>query len=310
MDIALEELKKERRLAASRLAEIDRAIIELSPNVERYINLRDFMSEKHDFTWLIGGFLARGTMSMLVADAGTGKSTLMAQLTLSLVHGKPFLGGRIEKPARVLLLAAEGARAAFQGRIRTAIRALGYADTPAFDSWLIHAQNFSDYRIDGGLGVMVREAKPDLVILDTIGYFATYDENKASEWKASIAVPLRALANETDTAFILVHHPPKMTEANKDYRDGRGTSAMKDDCDHFWRLDAVKGEPMQRTLVTVKNKYGAAWDMDLSFDAENAIFRLVNAAASPKAVPPPPPPKPKEPVRQISFTESRTEQEE
>ena len=126
MDIALEELKKERRLAASRLAEIDRAIIELSPNVERYINLRDFMSEKHDFTWLIGGFLARGTMSMLVADAGTGKSTLMAQLTLSLVHGKPFLGGRIEKPARVLLLAAEGARAAFQGRIRTAIRALGY----------------------------------------------------------------------------------------------------------------------------------------------------------------------------------------
>ena len=203
----------------------------------------------------------------------------------------------------MLLLAAEGARAALQGRVRTATRALGYAEGPPFESWLIHAPSFSDYRIDGGLGVVVRDAKPDLVILDTVGYFATYDENKAEEWKAAVAIPLRALANETDAAFILVHHPPKVTDANRDQRDGRGTGAMLADCDHFWRLDAVKGEPTQRTLVTRKNKYGAAWDMDLSFDAENAVFRLISA--EPTKPEPPPPPKAKEPVYQRSFTEPR-----
>jgi predicted ATP-dependent serine protease len=269
-------------------SEVDRLnglIAEISPPGKRFVNLSEFLSEQYDFSWLVGGLLARGALAMLVADTGLGKSTLMAQLTLCLVHARSFLGSRIQEPARVLMIQAEGARGAFQGRMNSATRALGLTERDAWDKWFIQAHDFDDFRIGGpGLEAIVKDSKPDLVILDTLGYFAKFNENDAVEWKQRVAIPLRRLSNDVGTSFILVHHPPKETEVNKGNRDARGTSAMRADCDHFWRLDQVKGQPSLRELVVMKNRYGIAMTVELAFDAQNAIFRQTDGGPEPAPV--------------------------
>lgn len=273
---ALERLRALRMEAVARVEELDGLIAEVSPPGRSVVNLREFLAERHDFEWLVGGLLARGTLSMLVADPGLGKTTLMSQLTLSLVHGKSFLGGRVPGILKVLNIAAEGARGAYKARVDAAARALGFTDGEAWDRWFIQSIPFDDFRIGGpGLERLVKESDADLAILDTLGYFARFNENDPSEWKQRVAAPLRKLTNETGCSFILIHHPPKKTEANKDERDGRGTGAMLADCDHFWRLDVMSGHPTQRRLVVRKNRYGKVMDVDLAFDAANAIFRPV-----------------------------------
>lgn len=277
--MSVEELLTAKRAEAARvtaeLRDLEAAVAQIRGDLvgPAVINFPTFDAEDLEFQWLVGGMIAAQTVTMLVADPGIGKSTLMAQLTLAAASGRPFLAARIEEPMRVLMLQAEGSRAAFRARVRSARSAMGVVPP---NLWHIHAPDFTDFQIGSdGLLRAVKESDARLVVMDTIGYFAKFKENDSEEWKFKVMRPLRRLIGETGCSVILVHHQPKQTEANKESRDGRGTSAMLADCDHFWKLETVKDEPALRDFVVRKNKYGAEGTQRLSFDAGNALFRVV-----------------------------------
>lgn len=280
MSDALSILEADRTAAAREVERLTGLIEEIRPATKSAVEGPEFWDEKLGFEWLIGGHLARRSISMLAADPGIGKTTLMAQMTLSLSTGRPFLGSPSPAVTRTLLIQAEGSRGAFQGRWRSACEAMGIekADTRG---WFIQADGsrdfFRDFEIGSvGFNRVLKDSGAELVILDTIGFFARFNENDPDEWRQKVMRPLRQATIEHGTSFVLVHHQPKITDANRDNRDGRGTSAMLGDCDHFWRLERVTDEPGLRDLVVRKNKYGVEQTYRMSFDLGNAIFRLTN----------------------------------
>jgi RecA-family ATPase len=219
--------------------------------------------------WLVGNLIAAGTTTMLVAESGLGKTTMLTQLTISLSTGKQFCGMHCHGPTRTLTVAAEGARFAYRSRFIETCKSLNVAASEVND-WYIHPPNLSDYQLgSAGLRDMIRSCKPGVVILDTLGYFHHGDENDATEWKRYVMQPIRKLTEEFGCAFVLVHHTGKDME-----KGGRGTSAQVADVDHYFILEHPNGtSELYRELYVRKNKYGRGGQrIPMRFDADRAVF--------------------------------------
>lgn len=244
----------------------------------------DFLREPGDFEWIVGGLIARQTVSIVSADGGVGKTTLLVHLGICLSAGIDWMGPRgfhIPRRAKVLYVLAEGSRHAFRNRLRGACEAVG-VDPDSID-WHIHPSELTDFELrSGSVERLVRNARADLVFLDTLGYFHGGDENDASEWKSRIMAPLRKLTARYGSAFVLVHHNSKM-------KDLRGSTAMRADCDHVMKLDEVpltdheKQLPaferdrlvMRRTFFVDKNKYGLSkTTTNLDYDMTRGVFTV------------------------------------
>lgn len=270
----LDELKREEEALLRNLSECRGSIAELSGTSEtaRAITVAEW--ERRDlgsFQWLINGLIAKNTVSLMAADGGIGKSTLLAQLCVCLGSGSSFIGYAVPEAVPTLYVAAEGSELAFRNRYLTACRSLR-ANTATLPNFVKQSE-LDDYMIGSvGLETLILTSKAKLVILDTIGYFHNGDENDANDWKRHVMKPLRALSAKYKCAFILVHHHGK---GDKDgWKKGRGSVAMFDDCDHWFRLEKSEGRgPSARDLFVDKNKYGP---MDfcepLNFRADGAVF--------------------------------------
>lgn len=236
------------------------------------------MKEPANTRWLLNGLLVPGSTAMLAADASTGKSTLMVQMTLLLSAGRPFLEWRVTRPIPTLYISAEGARDAFLFRVKTAAQSLG---VPHNVDWFITAREFNDFDLrSSGLLRQVKSSNAEIVILDTMGYFFSGDENDASDWKRYAMDPLRRMTAETGATFILVHHKNKRTDVDG-YHAVRGSSAMTADLDLILLLDryeptgdTVPGDENKRVLRIAKNKYGLCGGagFPLTYHPADAIF--------------------------------------
>jgi RecA-family ATPase len=273
------DLCREKAEYESKLAAVNEDLATLSGETEGrapVVSLAEFRNENlSDFIWLVNGSLTHGAVAMLAADAGLGKTTLLVQLSLCLSAGiDPFPGMTIPRPEPTLYIAAEGSRGAFQGRVEAARKALGIS--PGI-GWFLQKERTTDYQIGGAtLEAMVSKSKAALVILDTIGFFWSGDENSAVEWKQGVMIPLRNLTAKYGCAFMLVHHHGKESEHRKGWQRARGTIAMYADLDAFYQLDLVESEPptpWRRLLVQTKNRFGMTGEWELEFDAGNARFK-------------------------------------
>lgn len=266
------------------------ALAEIPTTESHVVDLDQFLSESlTDFDWLFGGVIPTGSIGLIVADGGVGKTTLLVQAALCLAAGKtPFRSEdgwetwRVTRPVPTLYVLAEGSRAAFQARVRTAAQTLGVPRNVNF--WLPRRE-ITDYKIgSANLERMIRSSKAGLVILDTLGYFHSGEENSATDWKQHVMNPLRGLTSRYGCAFIIVHHQVKATEGRTGWQKGRGSSAMFDDADFWLRLEPVEGDTTgtQRILYSDKIKYGICQHTPLNFNARDAVFTPVNSRAWPQ----------------------------
>lgn len=266
------ELRSEEVKLAKRLEELRRDIEELTEDNVRNAPLSAKQWMREDIPphlWLVGNIMAASTTTMLVAESGLGKTTLLTQLTLCLATGKQFCGMHCHGPVRTLTVAAEGARYAYRTRFLDTCKSMEI-DAKKIDDWYIHPPNVSEYELGSqNLRDMIRVCKPAVVILDTLGYFHRGDENDATEWKRYVMQPIRKLTTEYGCAFVLVHHSGKDLD-----KGGRGTSAQVADVDHYLILTHPTGTTdAYRELFIRKNKYGrGGQSYPLRFDLEKAMF--------------------------------------
>ena len=270
----LDELKREEEALLRNLAECRGSIAELSgtSEVARAITVAEW--ERRDlgsFQWLVNGLISRNSVTIVTADPGIGKTTLLAQLCVCLGTGIPFVGYAIPEAAPTLYVASEGSELAFRNRYLTACRSLR-ADTAKLPNFVKQSE-LDDYMIGSvGLETLILTSKAKLVILDTIGYFHAGDENDANDWKKHVMRPLRHLTAKYQCGFVLVHHHNKSDKAG--WQKGRGTVAMFGDCDHWLRLEKSEGRgPTARDMFVDKNKYGLMdFCEQLNFRPDGAIF--------------------------------------
>lgn len=163
---------------------------------------------------LCGDWLRAGSLSMLYARAGVGKTAWLAELAISVKNGTPFFGMPCEKVNRILWI--NGDLPIWQVRER-----LGHLNGVC-DLWHVMFDDLMKRQED----LIARCKGYDLVIIDNRpALFDLGDANVAEAWKPLMML-LRQMCNE-GTAIIVASHEGKGEGASSSF----GSSAQE------WNLD-------------------------------------------------------------------------
>jgi KaiC/GvpD/RAD55 family RecA-like ATPase len=194
------------------------------------LTLSDLMND--DSVDVVEGFLAQGTMNMILGPSNVGKTFVAVDLVGSLIHGMPWFGRKVESTP-VVYIQAEGSGRKFAERVK-AWELANNPDEPVraefFLGILRQANLQSDVSLEeigNAVETLKEQANSDhcVVVVDT--YAATAgveDENDA----AAVAGTLRRLRDAVDGATVVfLHHPNKASERSGGRLDARGSGAMR-----------------------------------------------------------------------------------
>jgi hypothetical protein len=180
---------------------------------------------------VIDGLLREREIMNLIAPPKVGKSWMVYHILLCLATGRPIFGRFATRAGKVLLMDNELPPALLPHRIRTVADAMGIREDEYADSlhvWSLRHSPRSIYDLPAEFAG-VEPATYQMVALDAkykmIGPNA--DENNNSD-EARFFAAAGALAETTGSAWMLVHHSTKGSQASRavtDVGSGGGTQA-------------------------------------------------------------------------------------
>ena len=202
---------------------------------------------------LIGGYLDKGTVTILSGPSGKGKSFIALDWGLSVASGLPWLGHEVVAGS-VLYVAAEGAHG--QAKRYEAWLQEHNPDHEPMGQMVIDPVNLADDQYIQWLIAQVKEGGHVLVILDTWAKCTTgAEENSARDTGVIIAglYKVRDAIEENGTTVLVVHH------TGYDTKRARGSSAIVAGVDNVYDIDADDPHDML-TLKCSKRKDGEPAD--------------------------------------------------
>lgn len=148
--------------------------------------------------WIWKGFIPAGNLTLLSAEPGVGKSSITLDLAARLTTGRPMPDGTAGKLGGVLILNAEDS---LTHTIIPRLKMMG-AD-------LNRVYTLDDVMLDRDMGRIaqaVRQQDVSLVVVDPVNAFVGgVNPNLGAEVR-SITRPIKEIAEQFGTAFILVNH--------------------------------------------------------------------------------------------------------
>jgi hypothetical protein len=208
--------------------------------------------------WLIDSLVAKDSLTMLASASTSGKSLLVIDWCMRMLHGMSW-HGRAVRPGSTLYLCGEGA-SGIGGRLR-GWKAANPSERPQGDRYLLFSHSIPTLSTPAGcdaLRMMIENLQrdrghaPNLVVVDTLSQaFGEGDENDSK----TVAPALKALADlrqKFHFAILILHHLTKASPALS-LNSVRGSGAFTAN------VDIVLGISVQddlRTLRTLKLKDG------------------------------------------------------
>ena len=190
--------------------------------------------------YLIEGLVPTRSIGLLLGDSGLGKSPLMYQAAICVASGLPFLGRKTRK-GRVLIADFENGINDILGILEKISQHLGLPEPPSNDDLLLWTLTDCDRRYGQPgytLPDMLRELKPDLAIVDSLGSYDPQAEEKNSAANLLLQ-DFRKLARDVGTSAYFVHHrrkqsrkadertaPLEVANIRQWFEDARGASAL------------------------------------------------------------------------------------
>jgi hypothetical protein len=168
----------------------------------------ELSAEEH----LVEGLIQRRSITLIVGDSGLGKSPLLYQLAMSVAEGIPFLGRKTIK-GKVLFADYENGLVTVQGVIDQQVRFLRLSKRPS--NLLLFNSNDTPTGWGEGnmtLETMIRDQKPDLVIIDPITAHNPGVEEKNSAASAMYQDIRNKLIKTVGCAVVFVHHIKKVND--------------------------------------------------------------------------------------------------
>ncbi|WP_284347811.1 AAA family ATPase, partial [Sneathiella chinensis] len=223
----------------------------VTPNKHRLIAANDFRQLKlPERKLLLGPWLAEGSINMVFADRGIGKTFFCLSAAIAVANGGSFLSFEAPAPAPVLYLDGEMQATAMQERFRALSN--GYDTKAPLHIYTPDIQDQDSGTPDIGLDTgrqaidqLIALVDPRVVFIDNISTFVrTGNENEGDSWAPvqEWAVQLR----KRGIAIVFVHH------ANKEGKQ-RGSHKKEDVMDIVIQLkrpdDYLAGEDATRMLV-------------------------------------------------------------
>jgi predicted ATP-dependent serine protease len=214
-----------------------------SASVFRPINLELLLDEpEEDIAWIIDGYLARGTLTLLAGPPKIGKTTLAYNLITAVANGQSVLK-RTVLPAKVVVLALEEHRRDVVRRFREVRE--GLRETVKI---YVGPLPFTETVLDEIVNFIERE-KIGLVLVDTLhAWWGVSDENSAGEVLRTGGMLLNAVRRTSAAWLCLVHTRKSGGEHGQEIR---GSTALLGLVDMALSMKRTEGAETQRCLEAV-----------------------------------------------------------
>jgi RecA-family ATPase len=167
-------------------------------------------------SWRFEGWLPEGTVTLLSANGGVGKSNLSLQLGVAMAHGMSLFD--IEtKPSKVLILSGEDEARTVHFRVANICADLGLPMSELRDRLVVYDLTQADCVLwkDGGttermqwLADVTVASKANVVIIDNASDVFASNENDRTEVRGFMRA-LNLIANVTRAAVLLLAHVDK-----------------------------------------------------------------------------------------------------
>ncbi len=166
--------------------------------------------------WRYEGWLPEGTVTLLSANGGVGKSNLSLQLGVAMAHGMSLFDIQT-KPSKVLILSGEDEARTVHFRVANICQDLGLTMSELRDRLVVYDLTQTDCVLwkDGGttermqwLADVTVASKANVVIIDNASDVFAANENDRTEVRGFMRA-LNLIANVTRAAVLLLAHVDK-----------------------------------------------------------------------------------------------------
>jgi hypothetical protein len=178
---------------------------------------------------LISPFLPVGGICHVSGYTGHGKSMVISHILVAAAAGVPFIGPfEIPRPIRVLYMDYENGRGTLAKRFTSMLRAYGDPGE-RLGVWTPWLENDDLPMFDNAalkkFGAIIKEQKPDVVVIDTArSAYPGLSENDAEAW-----APINRLMKRLQgygIASILIHHKNKPQNGGSFSREAGSTAQL------------------------------------------------------------------------------------
>ena len=190
--------------------------------------------------WCVEDMIARGSVTLICSESGTGKTWLGYYIAGCVAHGIPVLGRNVQQ-AKVLYLDGENPLYTVKQRLSS----LGIQETEDVTVWGGWSPSPPQGPESQLLIAFARHHKP-LIIFDSLIEFHPGSEQSSTETRAFMR-HFRILANLGATVIVL-HHSGK-AETAKIYR---GSSDIKAAVDTAYQLESIDKESNRLGKLSLK----------------------------------------------------------
>ena len=229
--------------------------------------------------------LGRGEIGLLNAVSHTGKSTLIRNLALNLVLGKPFepltAGGQCY---RVAIIDSEDTLTFLRSDLNKMQADFSDAEKKLIEEnlFLICELSFGDEDLKLNkpehfrrVVAAINDFGADFIFIDTVtSAFAIRNENDNSEIIESVMHPLKRLAKLTNAGVLTAHHIGKAKLENGETKEGihrgRGASAFADKSRTIFNLDKDGDDRVILSCPKLKGEKFA--DTIFKYDKDRRLF--------------------------------------
>lgn len=231
---------------------LNRPICELWSEQEKYerpiarkfqvVNASDWLnSEPPPPDQIIEGLFDKGDKFGIIGGSKQRKSFFFIQMMMCIATGRDFLGYRVPKKRRVLMIQFEIQRNHYHRRIEKMAKALGISEEELGNNLLIiNARGLGVTAADvtGEICRIALENRVEIVAFDPL-YKLMYDgENAPSDFRLIFSA-FDHLAEKAEAAVAYVHHDPKGEAGDRNLQDrGAGSNILSRDYDACFALSA------------------------------------------------------------------------
>jgi hypothetical protein len=213
--------------------------------------------------WLIAGIVPLGSVTLLAAAGGTGKTTLVYNWALHVALGSPWSGRRCIQGKSLLISADEPLTDTAEK-----LSVIGYQDAGLqpgdisfWETWRFsNMQQLEDY---------IRKERPTLVMIDSLtACLAGMNVDLAKSSAGDAIYGLRDMANAYRCSIVILHHLNKSGGL-------RDSTSFVDNVSEVVKLTRAEGnfDPNEFTLEWLKSRSGLTGKHSLQRDPLNYGWR-------------------------------------
>ena len=229
--------------------------------------LTQIFNEAPDYVdWLVPDLFTTNELYCLAAEPRAGKSLFALGLAKAVSSGTEFLGRPCQK-GEVVYICKEDP----DDKVKERLLAQEWKEAE-MDNVLVDNEFTLDELPE--LRAYVKEAKPSLIIFDTLSRIQTSNGKENSSEIADTLAPLQDLAQQENVCVLVVHHTRKRSNEHTDFLDifdsVRGSGAIRATC----RGMLVLAKAKQGFRLAVENGRTQAQDLAIHLNISNLTWKL------------------------------------